>query len=48
MVNSFRYTLYVIITLLLLSGCGGGGSGTPPPEGSSNWDEMIWDNDDWA
>ena len=45
-----------IFTLLLMlafsmASCGGGGDGdtTPtPPSGSSNWDEMVWDQDNWG
>ena len=35
--------------LLVLASCGGGGGGSSVDEtGSSNWDEMVWDEDDWA
>ena len=38
--------LMMVGLLLLLGGCGsGGGNGD---EGSSNWDTMVWDQDDWA
>lgn len=52
--------LIVMAFLLSLAGCGGGGGGssdddstttddtTTPDEGSSNWDQMVWDQDDWA
>ena len=48
-------TVIKALTILLLSvsvlaACGGGGSdgGTPqPPTGSSNWDSMVWDQDNW-
>ncbi len=33
--------------LVLLSGCGGGGNNDNSGS-SSNWDEMIWDKDNWA
>ncbi len=39
------------ILSILATGGGGGSSGgvtTPPPAGSSNWDELIWDQDQWA
>lgn len=48
---NFR-TLLVILALVVLGGCGGGGGGgssTPAaPTGSSNWDSMIWDQDNWG
>jgi hypothetical protein len=45
---------------LLLSACGGGGGSggssggnsgsTPPPTtvSKSNWDELVWDQDNWS
>lgn len=41
----------VLLLMLFLSACGGkGGNNTnpSPPANSSNWDEMIWDQDNWA
>lgn len=32
---------------LLLTACGGGNN-PPPPAGNSNWDQMVWDQDNWA
>jgi hypothetical protein len=43
-----RWVLVFIIVLPLLAvscGGGGGGDGETP---SSNWDEMVWDQDNWA
>jgi len=43
-----------LLAIVLLSACGGGGGGgaadtnAAPPSGSSNWDEMVWDQDKWA
>ena len=40
--------------VLLLGACNGGssggsgGSGPPPAAGSSNWGELVWDEDNWA
>ena len=39
----------LFLTVVLLGGCsngGGGGSNNTNP--SSNWDEMVWDQDNWA
>lgn len=41
------------ILISMLSACGGGGSSSaPPPPGgntpSSNWDELIWGQDNWG
>lgn len=40
----------ILIALVTLAGCGGssGGGTPPPPAGSSNWDEMVWDQDNWT
>lgn len=40
-------TLILVLTLgiLFLSACGGGDGGSG---GSSKWDQMIWDQDNWA
>lgn len=48
------HMLMVIIYLfisLVMTACGGGGGGTAsetPDEGSSNWDELVWDRDSWG
>ncbi len=45
-------TLHLVILLgaVLLTGCGSGGGGgdDPAATGSSNWDEMVWDQDQWS
>jgi hypothetical protein len=49
----------IAAVLLALAACGGGGSRSPPtqpptnpptnpPPGSSNWDSLTWDTDNWA
>jgi hypothetical protein len=45
----------IVFALVTILGKGGGdppadgGGGDPPAEGgSSNWDQMVWDQDDWA
>ena len=52
MKNRWRFlTLLGVLTAFLVLGvisCGGGGGGGQPPAGSSNWDTMVWDKDDWA
>jgi hypothetical protein len=42
--------LSILLVVAMLTACGGGGgSSTPPPaEGSNNWDQMTWDQDNWA
>jgi hypothetical protein len=45
----WRLGLLVAITLFALVTIFGKGGGDPPAEGgSSNWDQMVWDQDDWA
>ncbi|HEX9626638.1 MAG TPA: hypothetical protein VGA00_06845 [Acidiferrobacterales bacterium] len=48
-----RWWLVAVLVSALglgLGACGGGGGGgaAPPPAGSSNWDEMKWDQDNWS
>ena len=38
------FTFAVILIFVSCGGGGGGGSEDP----SSNWDEMAWDQDNWA
>ena len=50
--------LGLLLTATMLTGCGGGGSGsdssndgggTPPASSnSSNWDTLVWDQDNWS
>ncbi len=39
--------LFALVTIL---GKGGGGGDAPPqpPDESSNWDTMVWDQDNWG
>ena len=52
---TLRYLAVVSLIALGILGIiatgGGGGSSKsppPPPSGSSNWDEMVWDQDNWT
>ncbi len=54
MKNSFSYwwarIFTVLIFSLLLVACGGGGGDSDrssSPTGSSDWDRMVWDQDNW-
>lgn len=38
--------LGALVLALLLVACGGGDN-PPSPTDSSNWDEMVWDQDQW-
>lgn len=43
-----RRAIYALVfagALLLLCACGGGGGGD---RGSSNWNEMVWNEDVWG
>ncbi len=54
--DSIQRKLYRLLLAGLLisalSGCGGGSSSaTPPPGGttqSSDWDQLVWDQDNWG
>lgn len=38
----------LILLSTLLGACGGGSGDDDDNQGSSNWDSMKWDLDDWA
>lgn len=40
--------VFAVVGLLSIAGCGGSGGDDDTPSGSSNWDEMVWDQDSWA
>ena len=45
--------LVAVLMVLGLTACGGGGGGAAPPTaaspaGSSNWDSLVWDQDNWV
>ena len=47
--------IFLFLTALVLltacdggSGGGRGGGGDAEPKGSSNWDEMVWDRENWS
>lgn len=40
----------LLLSFSVLAACGGGGDDPvpqQPPQGSSNWDTMVWDQDNW-
>ena len=43
---------FIFIIISLLSSCGGGGTDPEPPPpvdtSSSDWDSMVWDQDNWG
>ena len=43
-------TFLFLAVVVLMTGCGGGGGSDDPapPAGSSNWDSMTWDQDNWS
>jgi hypothetical protein len=51
-IKTLRLTLLVAVVLfglVTILGKGGGGEAPPsPPDESSNWDTMVWDQDDWG
>ena len=43
-------SLALVLLVLTLSACGGGDSSPAPqspPLGNSNWDSLVWDQDNW-
>ena len=52
MISVFKKYLFAGLAVITLSACGGGGGDTPQdetvPAGSSNWDGMQWDQDNWS
>ena len=44
----YRTIIIVVLISTLLSACGGGGGDGAGPAGSSNWDELQWDQDNWV
>jgi hypothetical protein len=51
MKHQSMFIISAVVLMLGLTGCGGGGGGggapPPAPSGSSNWDTMVWDQDNW-
>jgi outer membrane biogenesis lipoprotein LolB len=42
-----RMTVFLLlVAFLVLPACGGGGNGGP--DRSSDWDRIVWDQDNWA
>ena len=52
--SSLYKLTFIFIIISLLSSCSGGGNEgattSPPPvdTSSSDWDSMVWDQDDWG
>ena len=46
--KNLRWLSALVLLSSLLGACGGGGGGDDDDKGSSNWDSMKWDVDDWA
>ncbi len=40
--------LLIAAGMLVLAACGSSSDRDIIPEGSSDWDRMVWDQDDWA
>jgi len=52
-VVKFNWKIILPGLLFALSACGGGGNSatSPPPQtqtGSSDWDNLVWDDDNWG
>jgi len=45
-----KFWIWAMITasVVMLYGCGGSGGGGGGSSSSSNWDEMVWDQDNWG
>lgn len=43
---------FMLVIIGFLASCGGGGADPEPPSpvdtSSSDWDSMVWDQDDWG
>jgi len=47
--NKLAFFLIIISFIASCGGGGGGGGGTDPVDtSSSDWDSMVWDQDDWG
>jgi len=51
--HSLKITVFILMMILFTACGGGGGGGNPgnpgnPGTGSNNWDQMIWDQDQWG
>jgi hypothetical protein len=43
------FALCLLACACLAAGCGGGGGGDVKNDtGSSDWDQLVWDQDPWA
>ena len=52
--KNWIFALCLLVLAGLLAGCGGGGGGDLDggsdggDGGSSNWDQLVWNQDDWS
>ena len=46
--NKYTLLLFILIVFLAVYPACGGGGGDNGSQPSSNWDEMVWDQDEWA
>ena len=50
--NKLKTAVLLFLGLMALAGCSGGGGGgggaSAPPTGNSNWDALVWDQDNWV
>ena len=49
MKNRILSLIFGMFVLLVLAGCGGGGNNQPPANNTNtDWDQMVWDQDEWS
>lgn len=45
---TLRRVVWVAWLVMALTACGGGGGSNPgPPANNSNWDTLVWDQNQW-
>ena len=50
LIRIYATGIFIALSVLLLTGCGGGGGGSNPPPNNANtdWDQLVWDQDNWS